>query len=157
MTPCNIEKNDGDVQRAKNILSAKLLSKGAYITRYLRHNPTVGLATVKSEEDADAPYVRKRVICAGTPYACLIAFRYNNSLLIGWSKRMDIEGEESFSKREGKITAVIRALNDTISLTGKYPTSAVSGPIPGDVAKNLPWFINHAEKLYEDTAVNVER
>ncbi len=96
--PCNIEPKGADQQKAKAIL----LDDQNYITRYLRHVPTVGLAMVpirrkdgtiaqmKSEDGivTDVPWVRKRVICSGVPYACMIAFKFDHKLLIGWSKRI---------------------------------------------------------------------
>jgi len=211
--PTNVKVSEVDEIKAKAILH----NAENYIVRYLRHDPTVGLATVpvrtsdgtivkvKGEDGGvvDMPWVRKRVICSGVPYACLIAFMHQNKLLVGWSKRMEdrhlIETQElhtlfksvmhnvteasdgyqplfdefaaklmkfltyqkpedievAFAKKGGKTAAIIRGLNDTISIAGKSVKSAASGVIPQDIAKNLPWFIKHVEESYGGKAANI--
>lgn len=205
--PCNIESTDADQQRAKLILK----DDTNYIVRYLRHQPTVGLAKLPARNAdgaiiVDAPAIRKRVICAGVPYACMIAFMYQDKLLVGWSKRIETrrfietqelhglfrhllentdgvtehsdnyqgafnafatrltgflccqgpkEVEMPFSKVAGKTAAVIRGLNDCIIIKGKYLESHASGPIPGEIARSLPQFIEFAEQTYGGKAANV--
>jgi hypothetical protein len=88
--PCSIESTKVDQEKARVIL----LDNKNYIVRYLRQYPTVGLATLPvrnagGEIIGDMDWVRKRVICAGVPYACLIAFKHQDKLLIGWSKRLE--------------------------------------------------------------------
>lgn len=90
MYPCSIESTKADQQRAKVILAAD----NNYIVRYLRHQPTVGLAKLPARNTdgaviEDAPRILKRVICSGIPYACMVAFMYQEKLLIGWSKRLE--------------------------------------------------------------------
>jgi len=77
----------------ETIAEAILKSEKNYTVRYLRQDPTVGLARipVRNADGAvieDAPTLRRRVICTGVPYACLIAFRHDSKLIIGWSKRI---------------------------------------------------------------------
>ena len=66
----------------------------------------------------------------------------------------DVE-EVPFCKRKGKIAAIGRALKDTIMFEGKYIISAFSGPLPKEVAKNLPGFIRYAEEKFGTKASNV--
>lgn len=204
MQPCNIKSREADEIKAKAILA----SDNNYLVRYLRHDPTValGLVPVRNKDGAvlvDVPPLKRRVICAGIPYASLIAFKHDSKLLIGWSKRIadkqlmethelhtlfestlksyvnddgdyqeafkafsdrlvnflsyqsPKEVEISFSKTAGKTAAIIRGLNDTILIKGNLITSEASGPIPDEVARNLRWFIELAEKTYDEKAANV--
>jgi len=156
--PCNIVTTAADLLKAKVVL----VSDDNYITRYIRTRPTVGLGKIPARNvdgaviaDADPSY--RRVICSGTPLACMIAFKHEDKLLVGWSKRIDLEDETAFSKKDGRTAAVIRALKDTIEFTpkGNFVTSAASGPIPHDVARNLRWFVGQAEQAYGEKAANV--
>ena len=206
--PCNIKSTEADQSRAEAILS----DDGNYVVRYLRHYPTVGLATVpiRNKDGAileDMDWVRKRVICAGIPYACMIAFMYQDKLLIGWSKRIAEKAlvetpdlhmlfravldsskhttedstnykdafdvfcaqlmsvlsyspakdiEMSFSKKGGKTAAIIRGLNDGIDIyENDFVKSSASGPVPNEIAKNLRWFVDYAERTYGGKAANV--
>jgi len=206
LSPCNIKLTEDDQQRAEIILA----DDKNYAVRYLRQHPTVGLATVPvrnkdGEIISDMDWVRKRVICAGIPYACMIAFMHQDKLLIGWSKRIaektmvetrdlhmlfktvldsaipadsdnykDAFGvfcrqlmsvlsyqepkdiEISFSKNGGKTAAIIRGLHDDLAIyENNYVKSSVSGPVPNEVAKNLRWFIDYAERTYGGKAGNV--
>lgn len=87
--PCNVQSKS----TAEIIAKAILMDDKNYMVRYLRLGPTVGLATVQPRHEdgsilVDAPTVRKRVICSGIPFACLIAFMHDSKLIIGWSKRI---------------------------------------------------------------------
>jgi len=205
--PCNIPSTKVDEIKAKAILK----SDDNYMVRYLRNEPTVALARVPARNAdggllADAPAVRKKVICAGIPFASMIAFVHDHKLLIGWSKRIGdrqlVETQElhslfrglleeskgvseesedykdmfnvfstrlvnflagqspkeieiSFSKTGGKTAAIIRGLHDTISIKGNAIESEASGPVPHDIARNLGWFIELAERTYGQKAANV--
>jgi len=205
IVPCNIESSKADLERARIIL----LNDKSYVVRYLRQYPTVGLATLPvrnkdGEIITDMDWVRKRVICSGTPFACMIAFKYQDKLLIGWSKRIetrrlietdglhglfkgimqDVSGasdgydalfakftgelmnfltcqepkdiEMAFSKKAGKTAAIVRGLRDDITFNeSNFVTSAASGPVPHEVARNLRWFVDQAEKVYGGKAANV--
>jgi hypothetical protein len=205
IVPCSIESSKADLERARIIL----LSDKSYVVRYLRQYPTVGLATLPvrnkdGEIITDMDWVRKRVICSGTPFACMIAFKYQDKLLIGWSKRIadrklvetaDLHSlfkgvmdnvseasdgydalfakftgelvkfltyqepkdiEISFSKRGGKTAAIVRGLRDSITIhENNFVKSDASGPVPHEVAKNLRWFVDQAEKAYGGKAANV--
>jgi len=65
--------------------------------------------------------------------------------------------EIGFSKKIGKMTAILRGLGDTITLDGDNITSLESGVIPSDVVKQLKHFINSVETKYNKKAVNVVR
>lgn len=220
--PCNIESSETDGHIAVEILE----DNTRYIVRYLRHEPMVGLTRIPARDKSGAviegEYVlkhdkdgyaiegeheRKRVICSGIPYACMVAFMHQDKLLVGWSKRIEtkrllethdlhalfrkvledsIAGvdehsdnykgafdvfcqslmnvlsyspakdvEAPFSKMAGKIAAIIRGLNDSISINGKNIVSAASGVVPNDIAKNLTWFVEQAEQVYGSEAANV--
>ena len=205
--PCNLEVSKDDQQIAKDILT----NVDNYIVRYLRKDPTVGLAKlpIRNEDGAvlqDVPWRNQRVICSGIPYACMIAFMHGDKLLIGWSKRIEdkkvietqdlhkifqsvleaTEGvmedsdnyrssfdafcqnlldvlslnpakeiEKSFSKKDGKMAAVLRGLKDTLEIKGNFIVSAASGPVPNEIAKRLPDFIAYVERVYEGKAANV--
>ena len=208
IVPCNIESSKADLERARIVL----LNDKSYVVRYLRQYPTVGLATVPvrnkdGEIITDMDWVRRRVICSGVPFACMIAFKYQDKLLIGWSKRIETKAlvetpdlhmlfkavlestkdttkdsdnykgvfevfcaqlmsvlsyspakdiEMAFSKRDGKTAAIVRGLRDDITFhENSFVTSAASGPIPHEVARNLRWFVDHAEKAYGGKAANV--
>lgn len=208
--PCNIESTKADQERARIILK----DDSNYAVRYLRHYPTVGLATVpiRNKDGAileDMDWVRKRVICSGIPYACMIAFMYQEKLLIGWSKRIaekalvetpdlhllfravldsskhttedsdnykgafDVfcaqlmsvlsyspakDVELAFSKKGGKTAAVIRGLRDDIEIhENNLVRSTASGVVPNEIAKNLRWFVDYAERTYGGKAANVRR
>ena len=88
--PCNIESTKADQEHARVVL----LKDSNYFVRYLRQYPTVGLATLPvrnagGEIITDMDWIKRRVICSGVPYACLIAFKHQDKLLIGWSKRIE--------------------------------------------------------------------
>lgn len=88
--PNNVQSSDADIKVAKAILS----SDDQYVVRYLRHAPTVGLSLVpvRNADGAiieDVPLIKRRVICKGEPYGCLIAFAHPEALRIGWSKRIE--------------------------------------------------------------------
>ena len=72
------------VQGDKLTLAEEIMSTDILI-RYLRRPPTVGVAI--KQADVDAPPVKKRVICAGTPFGVLVAFKYDDKLYVGWSRR----------------------------------------------------------------------
>jgi len=206
-----IEPTKTDKLIAKRIITDPFEN---YLIRYLRGPRTVGLSR-KPVRNVDggiiskADWVVKPTICAGVPYACLIAFHLpdDDRLLIDWSKRINTdrlaetgdahelyqgllrdteflnenhddyqvifdlfmdrltlfmrqhkpaETEIPFSKKEGKIAAVLRGIYDVITIDGKKIQSKVSGPIPSDVAKALPQFINRAERFYKKAPVNVK-
>jgi len=89
----------------------------------------------------------------------MIAFMHEDKLLVGWSKRIDLETETAFSKKAGRTAAIVRGLKDTIEFTpkGNFVVSGASGPIPHDVARNLQWFVGQAEQAYGGKAANVSR
>ncbi len=209
-----IDLSNGNVQLSQYIL------KGDTIIRYLRKQPAVGLAKVPVRDTSgtiikDIPWKKKRVICSGIPYGCLIGFTLKDQLFIGWSKRLELQYipetdqlhklfmdlvksiydpkmvgkmatkdaaienykdlfsvfanqltgfittndpkdvEIAFSKKIGKMTAVIRGLGDIITFDGNNITSLESGVIPSDVAKRLEHFISGVESKYNKKAVNV--
>ena len=205
LTPCNIKSSKADQEHAEIILK----DDNNYIVRYLRHYPTVGLATVPIRNKdggiiGNMDWVRKRVICAGIPYACMIAFMHQEKLLVGWSKRIEMrhfvetnglhtlfkdimhnvseasDGYDSlfakftdelvkfltyqepkdielaFSKKGGKTAAIIRGLNDSIDISENNSVrSKASGIVPSEIAKNLRWFVEYAERTYGGKALNV--
>lgn len=166
-----------DCRNAQEILS----DDKNYIVRYLREKPTVaiGLVPVRNDEGIvikNVPPKKKRVICSGKPFACMIAFEFDGNLVIGWSKlsdARDYEAEEKarendpmfntpiyietmpFSRPAAKEAAVLRGLKDTISFNGKHATSGYSGVIPHAVEKALRGFVAEAERIYGETAINV--
>jgi hypothetical protein len=211
-----IDLSSGNVQLSEYIL------RGEITVKYLRKYPTVGLARVPVRDTSgaiikDVPCGKKRVICSGIPYGCLIAFTLKKQLFIGWSKRLELQYipetdqlhslfidlvkavydpkmvgkmptkdeaidnykdlfsifanqlsgfmttnqpkdvEIAFSKKIGKMTAVIRGLGDTITFDGNNITSLESGVIPADIAKELRHFTDGVETKYNQKAVNVIR
>jgi hypothetical protein len=201
--PCNITVSDAD----KGIVEGVL--KGKYIVQYLRSKSTVGLSERPARDEnrkviEDAPWVKRRTICSGVPYGCMIAFVYGGELLIGWSKRLGpksrfnteelrkmfdgllikardtdgadkfdmfcsgmldllearkpVEVEISFSKKIGKRTAILRALNDTLGVneSGEL-VSGASEHLPSSVKRALPAFIKQAETAFKLKAANTSR
>ena len=211
-----IDLSNGNIQLAEYIL------KGDTTIKYLRKRPTVGFAEVPVRDTnsaiiKDAPWVKKRVICSGIPFGCLIGFTLNKELFIGWSKRLELDYipetdrlhelfidliktiydpkmvgkapteadavenykdlfsifanqltsfvalnknkdiEIAFSKKIGKMTAIIRGLGDIITFDGNKITSAESGAIPSEIAKKLRYFTDQIEAKYGMKAVNVTR
>ncbi|TET59658.1 MAG: hypothetical protein E3J47_08220 [Candidatus Stahlbacteria bacterium] len=211
-----IDLTNGNVQLAEYIL------KGDTTIKYLRKQPTVGLAKVPVRDTSgtilkDVPWKKKRVICSGIPYGCLIGFILKDELYIGWSKRLELqyipENEQlhklftdfvksihdpkmvgkmptkieaienykdlfsvfsnqlasfmtanqpkdveiAFSKKIGKMTAVIRGLGDGITFDGNNITSRESDVIPSDIAKQLRHFTDGIEAKYDKKAANVVR
>jgi len=211
-----IDLSNGNVQLSEYIL------KGETTVKYLRKQATVGLAKVPVRDTSgtiikDAPWKKKRVICSGIPYGCLIAFTLKDQLFIGWSKRLELQYipetdqlhklftdlvksiydpkivgkmatkteamenykdsfsvfanqltnfvttnqpkdvEIAFSKKIGKMTAIIRGLADKITFDGNNITSLESGVIPSDIAKQLRHFTDGVEVKYDKKAVNVVR
>lgn len=209
-----IDLSSGNVQLAEYIL------KGDTTVKYLRKYPTVGLAKVPVRDTSgviikDAPWKKKRVICSGVPYGCLVGFTLKDQLFIGWSKRLELQYipendqlhglfmgliksiydpkmvgkmatkdgaidnykdlfsifanqltgfmttnqpkdvEIAFSKKIGKMTAIIRGLSDTITFDGNNITSSESGVIPSDIAKKLRSFTDGIEVKYDKKAINV--
>jgi hypothetical protein len=90
ITPSSVTFKEVDLIKAKAILT----TNDQYTVRYLRDEPTVGLANIPARNAADGAIlpdvdpIRRRVICAGVPYGCMIAFMHDSKLLVGWSKRM---------------------------------------------------------------------
>jgi len=212
----NIDMSSGNIQLAEYVL------RGGIIARYLRKMPTVGLAKVPVRDTGgaiikDAPWTRKRVICSGIPYGCLVGFTLKKQLFIGWSKRLELEYipetdqlhklftdliktvynpqmvgkantkpeavenykelfslfanqltafitvnktkdiEIAFSKKIGKMIAIIRGLGDVITFNGNKITSLESGVIPSDIVRELRYFTDSVEAKYGMKAVNVDR
>lgn len=88
--PANIDVSHEDIELAKRILK----DGDSIIIRYLRKYPTVGLAMLPVRDEigeivTDAPWMKKRVVCSGVPYACLVAFMHEDKLHVGWSKRLE--------------------------------------------------------------------
>jgi len=106
--PCSIESTKADEEQARVIL----LNDKNYVVRYLRQYPTVGLATLPvrnagGEIITDLNWVRRRVICAGVPYACMIAFIHQDNLLVGWSKRIETQKLIETSSLHGLFKSVM--------------------------------------------------
>lgn len=199
-SPCNIKFKEKDQVIADTIITIE----NNYIVRYIRKPAAVNWARIPVYNNDGSVikdmYTKQKVICAGTPYACMIAFQHEEKLLVGWSKRIETQKfiktgelidlfrtilddkspsyevvyenftsklisflkcqppktyEISFSKKAGKIAAVIRGLNDNISISKNFICSESSGPIPSSVSKNLPWFIKRAEKVFDVKVANV--
>ncbi len=138
--PANIEVSAEDIKLAERILK----DEGNIVIRYLRKYPTVGLAVlpmrdetgaviVRDESDAaieskgDATekgryiWLKKRVVCSGVPYACMVAFMHEDKLHIGWSKRL--ESCKLFESRE--LHSLFRDAVTTIydpKMVGKMPS-----------------------------------
>ena len=211
-----IDLSSGNVQLAEYIL------KGETIIKYLRKKPTVGLAKVPVRDTngtilKDVPWKKKRVICSGIPFGCLIGFTLKKQLFIGWSKRLELEYlpetdqlhelfkniikviydpkmadkksteegamenykdlfsifadkltsfvtnnetkdvEIAFSKKIGKMTAIIRGLSDVITFDGKKVTSLESGVIPSEIANKLREFTDAVEAKFGMKAININR
>jgi hypothetical protein len=90
LNPKNIKTTEEDLKKANLLLA----SPENYIIRYLRTDPRVALANIPVRDPAgallpDIPPKKKRVICKGTPLACLVAVKDGDDLLIGWSRRLD--------------------------------------------------------------------
>jgi hypothetical protein len=114
ISPCNVKVTDADLAQATLILA----DDNNYAVRYLRQAPTVGLATVPvrnkdGEIITDMDWVRKRVICAGVPYACMIAFKYQDALRIGWSKRIEEKALVETPDLHNLFQGVLKSTEDT--------------------------------------------
>lgn len=149
-----------DIKAADHEIAKAIIENGNCVIQYLREWPTVGLAEI--QVDVDSPTYKKRVICSGKPYGCMVAFLHEDSLYVGWSRRStakdehgDIIESKPFSKKGGRHAAIVRGLNDTISFNGNHVISAFSGPIPASVRRHLARFIKQAEQKYERKAINV--
>jgi len=120
--PSNIKAREADVIKAGIIIK----DEKNYIVRYLRNAPTVGLASipVRNAEDGaiilDADPIRRRVICAGIPYGCMIAFMYANQLRIGWSKRIEIKQFVESSNLHNLFHSVLDSAGDITEENGNY-------------------------------------
>lgn len=124
ISPCNVKVTEADLARAKLILA----DANNYAVRYLRQAPTVGLATVPvrnkgGEVIADMDWVRKRVICAGVPYACMIAFMYQDALHIGWSKRIEEKALVETPDLHNLFQEVLKSTKDTTEDSGGYKSA----------------------------------
>ena len=74
--------------------------------------------------------------------------------VLSYSPAKDIE--LAFSKKGGKTAAIIRGLRDDLVIhENNYVKSGASGPVPNEVAKNLRWFVDYAERTYGGKAANV--
>ncbi len=129
--PCSIESTKADEEQARVIL----LNDKNYVVRYLRQYPTVGLATLPvrnpgGEIIKDLDWVRKRVICAGVPYACMIAFVNQDNLLIGWSKRIEtrrlVETDDLHALFKSVMHNVSEASDGYDALFGRFTKELMS-------------------------------
>lgn len=129
--PANIEVSPGDIEIAERILK----DEGNIVIRYLRKYPTVGLAMLPMRDDNGVvienkgdvaeeglyKWIKKRVVCSGVPYACMVAFMHEDNLHIGWSKRL--ESCKLFESRE--LHSLFRDAVTTIydpKMVGKMPS-----------------------------------
>lgn len=106
-----IDLSNGNVQLAEYIL------KGDTTIKYLRKQPTVGLARVPIRDTSgtiikDAPWKKKRVICSGVPYGCLIGFTLKDKLFIGWSKRLELQYIPENEQLHELFTDLVKSIYD---------------------------------------------
>lgn len=106
--PANIKVSPEDIELAERILK----DESNIVIRYLRKYPTVGLAILPMRDENGAVienkdnvaekdryiWLKKRVVCSGVPYACMVAFMHEDKLYVGWSKRL--ESCKLFESRE---------------------------------------------------------
>ncbi|MEA3295543.1 MAG: hypothetical protein U9Q27_00145 [Patescibacteria group bacterium] len=136
--------------------------------------------TIGSKKTILAKYIRKittkRPGQKGMPIGILVAFIYNNELLIGWSKYL--EGKETvinvlrkngvneviksrlkeplvFTKKDAMLLAVERGLTDIIAFHGSNTYTKRKKVIPKNIAKELDKFINRCEKYFKRNVSNI--
>lgn len=76
----------------KELAEAILKDEKNIIIRYLRLAATVGVKTVTVIDDDDggcegSREVKQRTICSGVPFGCMVAFKRDDKLYVGWSIR----------------------------------------------------------------------
>lgn len=142
------------------IAQAILSDNNQFRLHYLRHARQVALS-VRPVRNADGAvlenvdWVRKPVVAKGCPRAAMIAFLHEGDLYIGWSSRDERHENLPYSKKGGRVAAILRGLKDTINFNEDHVLSACSTVIPKHIAKRLPQFIRNAETTFDTKAVNV--
>ncbi|MGD9157702.1 MAG: hypothetical protein PVG39_04805 [Desulfobacteraceae bacterium] len=81
-------------------------------------------------------------------------FVSNLTALMTRAEAKDVE--VSFSKKTGKLMAVLRGLEETLEVSDKRITSSVSNIVPAEVSRGLRSFIQQAEKTFGMKVSNVK-
>lgn len=94
----------------------------------------------------------------GYPIGCMVAFVHNGQARIGWAKRHSSLEDHNFTKDRARYCAVLRALTDGVTFTGKGKSAVTfSGEvIPGKVSKELGAFFQQAIKYIQADFHNVD-
>ena len=131
--------------------------KDGLAIRYLRAEPSVAL--VKDNNGKKVPTIAK-----GQPIGCLVAFKTDDKVLVGWSKRLmkkDEETEEelekmSSNKRRCLYSACMRALGDDINAKSKrFGLNRDGQIIPSAIVTEVPSFVRRVTKYFHQKPANV--
>lgn len=143
----NVDPADGRIAIAKDLATK---SSNVLVVRYIRADPS--LAKIINEETGKTSYKFMR----GEPLATMVAFMHNGKAYFGWSKRHPKEEPLMFTKDRARYAAVLRGLTDSISFTGS--TSAINSAgkyVPGIISKQIPAFLDQANKYLDADFANV--
>jgi len=143
-------------------IAANIIEAGApgLMIQYIRNATTTVTKITKTGSKTDS----SEKILRGAPIGVMVAFMYNDNLLIGYSKYNQatvknkdgdavlVKGKPEqieklvFTKRDAINTAVLRALTDTVNMAS----------VPFKIAVALPAFLVRTEKYFKNVAVNTD-
>lgn len=166
--PLGVKIDKETTDKAVGILKGHGTKGNRLLVKYLRDEGTP-VRVVSKEGDSVKTYTKKD---KGEPYGALVAFKYENNVYIGWSKRNCgyVIGEDPktkkkiwvaeeplrFTKKDALWVAILRALTDTINKDDNSPYKMSKGtPIPRQIARKLNAFIARTEKYFGKTPINL--
>ncbi len=141
----NFKYSEADKETAKNAIE-----NGGYVARYVRkRNCEAFLHVGKIKNNR---YDAQIQIVKGTPIGALIAIKTDDGVKVGWSKRHVSKETLIFTKKNALYVAALRALTDGISIGNM--TSDNGKPLPREVSKQMPSFLNRVETYFKNQTVN---
>jgi len=147
--PAGIVITDEDIKIANSIIANNTTSgtpkeRMELLISYLRLPPSVMIHPPSGDLPAYS------TIGVGTPNACLVAFKFNNALRLGWSM-LNSSGEPiPYSNKKARMCAVLRGMKDSITMEGKkFGTNSQRKVVPVTITKNLKKFTDRAERYFK--------
>jgi len=147
--PTGIEVNDAEISMAKLIATNSTIdgtrkAPVETLVYYIRNGPVI----VTHKATVESPQLS--VIGAGSPIACMVAFRMGKEVRLGWSVPNSAGEPMPYSKEKARLCAVLRGMKDSITMKGKkFATNSSKKVIPSVVSKGFKKFIDRASRYFK--------
>ncbi len=154
VVPTGFKTSAMDIAIAKLIgankdIDGKDKTRTEILISYIRDEPTI----IKHAATTDLP--SHNVIGQGQPTACLVAFRQNDEVRLGWSQ-VNRGGEPMpYSKDKARTCAILRGMKDSVTMTGKkFATNSKETPVPVSITKHLRKFTDRCTRYFKEDFTN---